>query len=342
MRGNKKNRDGNFSLPLTSLLLPLTFLLFSGCVSHYTYPADKVPQSIEKICKEEYKIDVTARVVGKTVGALMNVDELIDVKGQIPKEVHEKMGKVLQVVSRVSLSTDLGLDFCSIVIRDKKSPNELIITRSIDDTRRANAEALGVDESISRTLFDQGKYTKDALGNSPFILKEVRLENFLADQIVQRIRYTFSKDSAATKMKKNKEGEEDSFNPAFILVDGVFENFQGKKDYRFSILSMKSEDPKETMLGVFKTVNEVLAGYKFTGFDQIEIQDYLNRQKLVLDRETLLNYQRHKIKDSDILDRFLQESQSVQDAFKLFGFNGSGAGQGKNQESHTSTTPASP
>ena len=263
----------------------------------------------------------------------MYVDALIDDKGQIPKNVHEKMGKVLQVVSRVSLSTDLDLDFCSIVIRDKKSANELIITRSIDDTRRANAEALGVDESISRTLFDQGKYTKDSLGNSPFILKEVRLENFLADQIVQRIRYNFSKDSADAKVKKSKTGEDDSFNPGFILVDGIFENFQGKKDYRFSILSMKSEDPKETMLGVFKTVNEVLAGYKFTGFDQIEIQDYLNRQKLVLDRETLLNYQKHKIKDADIIAHFMQESQSVQDAFKLFGFDGVSAKQGKDQES---------
>ena len=39
----------------------------------------------------------------------------------LQKEVHEDMGKVLQVVSRVALSTDLPLDFCSIVIRDKKS-----------------------------------------------------------------------------------------------------------------------------------------------------------------------------------------------------------------------------
>ncbi len=325
-----KLQDGRRPGSALKFAVPVLAVLFlSGCVSHYTYPAPLVPESIEKISKQEYKIDVTARVVGKTVGALLYVDELIDSNGVIPKEVHEKMGKLLQVVSRVSLSTDLELDFCSVVIRDKKSSNELTITRSIDDTRRANAEALGVDESISRTLFDQGKYTTDALGNSPFILKEVRLENFLADQIVQRIRYSFSREIAETKNKKDKSPDDEAFNPAFILVDGVFENFQGKKNYRFSILSMKSEDPKETMLGVFKTVNEVLAGYQFTGFDQIEIQDYLNRQKLVLDRQTLLSYQKQKIKDADIIARFLQESQSVQDAFKLFGFNGSGAEAGQ-------------
>ncbi len=320
----------NTRLNRGAALLLVSFLL-GGCVSNYTYPAAKVPQAIEQLCRDEYKLTVSARVVGKTVGALLYVDELVDAKGQIPKEVHENMGKVLQVVARVALSTDLPLDFCSIVIRDKKSNNELSITRSIDDTRRANAEALGVDESINRTLFGQGKYAKDAAGGSPFILKEVRLENFLAEQIVQRIRYNFSKDSEDRK-KTGKETDDESVNPAFVLVDGVFENYHGKKDYRFSILSMKSEDPKQTMLNVFRTVNDVLAGYKFTGFDQIEIQDYLNRQKLVLDRETLLNYQKNKIKDADIIKRFLQESQSVQEAFKMFGFTGPG----------TEQTPAAP
>ncbi len=303
------------------LLLATACLLLTGCVSHYTYPAEKVPQSIENLCQTEYKLTVNARVVGKTVGALLYVDQLINASGQIPKEVHESMGRILQVVARVALSTDLPLDFCSVVIRDKKSNNELTITRSIDDTRRANAEALGVEESISRTLFGQGKYTKDTLGDSPFILKEVRLENFLAEQIVQRIRYSFSHEMAG-KNKKDKEAEEESLNPAFILVDGVFEDYKGKKEYRFSILSMKSEDPKQTMLNVFKTVNDVLDGYHFTDFDQIEIQDYLNRQKLVLDRETLLSYQKNKIKDADIIKRYLQESQTVQEAFKLFGFSG--------------------
>lgn len=287
-------------------------------MSSYTYPAAQVPQTIEKLCLEDYQLSVNARVVGKTVGALLYVDELIDTTGQIPKEVHEKMGRVLQVLARVALSTDLPIDFCSIVLRDKKSNNELTITRSIEDTRRANAEAIGVEESINRTLFGQGKYVKDALGNSPFILKEIRLENFLAEQIVQRIRYGFARE--ASKASKDDEGAEE--DNTFILVDGVFETDGGKKDYRFSILSMKSDDPQKTMLNVFKTVNEVLMGYKFTGFDQIEIQDYLNRQKFVMDREALLNYQKNKIKDDELVKRFMRESQSVQEAFKLFGFAG--------------------
>lgn len=323
----QNNAGGQARLKSRALFFVLAAIapLMGGCIfsSGISYPADKVPQSIERIAQEEYKLDVTARVVGKTVGALLYVDELIDEKGQIPKDVHEKMGRIVQVVTRVALSTDLALDFVSVVIRDRKNNNELTITRSVDDTRRANAEVFGVDESINRTLFDQSKYTPDPLGEKQFVMKEVRLENFLAAQVVQRIRYGFARETVDAKKKGKKSAEEeDAFNPAFILIDGVFEDFQGQKTYRFSILSMRSEDPKETMLNVFKTVNDVLAGYHFTGFDNIEIQDYLNRQKLVLDRETLLAYQKQKIKDADIIARFLQESQSVQEAFKLFGFNG--------------------
>src|SRR3989338_4741106 len=100
-----RDKGQGVSKPLFFLSL-IACLFFNGCVSNYTYPADKVPQSIESICKQDYNLQVSARVVGKTVGALFYVDELIDAKGQIPKEVHESIGKILQVVSRVALSTE--------------------------------------------------------------------------------------------------------------------------------------------------------------------------------------------------------------------------------------------
>ena len=291
------------------LLSSFVLLLFSGCGPKYTYPSSTVPKSIEDICKKEYKIDVTARVVGKTVGALVTIDSVMDAKGQVSKEVNEVMGKVMLVVSRVALSTDLPIDFCTVLIRDKVHASELVIIRSLDDTKRANADALGVEESINRTLFGQTKYDPASGGNSSFVLKEIHQENFLVDQMVQRIRLGFAKD-----MK-------DDVDRALVLVDGNFEAIQGKNVFRFSVIALKAMDPKELVLTIFRVVNEVLAGYQFTGFDTVEIQDYLNRQKLVLDRQTILDYQQKKISEAEILKRFLVESQSIQEAFKLFGFN---------------------
>lgn len=289
-------------------------LVFSiaGCGPKYTYPADSVPKSIEDICHKENNIDVTARVVGKTVGALVYVNEIIDAKGQIPADVREQMGKIMQAVTRVALSTDLPLDFCSVVIRDKTHPNELVVVRSVDDTKRANSDAIGIEESINRTIFGQNKFRPDAGGENAFILKEVKLENFLSDQIVQRIRYNFSKGA-----KEEKEDPEQSL----ALVDGIFSHDQGRRVFHFSVLSLKSKNPRQIILEVLRTVDLVFGGYHFKDFDEIEIQDYLNRQKLVLDQKTFLDFQAKKITEQELLDKFLTESQSIQEAFKLFGFN---------------------
>lgn len=286
----------------------------AGCGPKYTYPASTVPKSIEGICQKEDRLFVEARVVGKTVGVLLYTNDLIDAKGQVPKEVHEKMGKVMQVATRVSLSTDLPLDFVKVTLRDVKSDNELSITRALDDIKRANADAIGIEESINRTLFGQSKYKRPDSGQiatrPPFVLEEVRLESFLAEQIVQRIRFNFSKDA------------KDEFVNAFALVDGNYGVYDGRRTMRFSVIGLKSsEDPHATVLNVLKVVNNVLHGYRFKEFDAIEIQDYLNRLKLVIDRQTMLDYQDKKINESEILERFLSESQSIQEAFKLFGFN---------------------
>ena len=289
--------------------LCLCLLFLAGCGPKFTYPADSVPKAVEDICRNENNLVVSARVVGKTVGAMITIEDLLDDKGQIPKQVHEKMGQIMQAVTRVALSTDRPIDFCVVVIRDRAHKNELIITRSLEDTKRANSDAIGVEESINRTLFGQGKYQASPEGENTFVMKEVKLESFLADQIAQRVRLNFVKDS-----------KEDSAQP-FVLVDGIFDNSPEGRRFRFSVLSLKAAEPRDVMLTVFHTVNEVLEGYHFTEFNQIEILDYLNRQKLTVDRQTLMDFQAKKISDQAILDKYLTESQSIQEAFKLFGFN---------------------
>ncbi len=297
---------------LSILLFPFSIFLFTGCGPKYTYPADTVPKSIEDICSKENHLDVSARVAGKTAGAMIYIDNLVDEKGQIPKDVHEKMGQIMQAVTRVALSTDRDIDFCVVVIRDRANKNELVVTRSLDDTKRANSDAIGIEESINRTLFSQGKYQPSPEGEKNFVLKEVKFETFLAEQIAQRIRFNFSKDLKDTKEETNQ---------AFVLVDGLYDASPDARRFRFALLSLKTAQPRETIANVLKTVSAVLGGYHFTDFNEMEILDYLNRQKLVINEKTLEAYQAKKITEQEILDRYLTESQSIQEAFKLFGFN---------------------
>jgi len=296
---------------LAALFLAATVV---GCGPKYTYPANIVPQSVERICHDENKLDVTARVVGRTLGALIYVDDILDDKGQIPKDIHEKMGQIMQALSRVSLSTDMPLDFCVVVIRDRKHQNELIVTRSVDDTKRANSDMLGVEEAINRTLFGQGKYQPADMGEKSFVLKEVTLEDFLAEQIGQRIRFGYAKPAA---------DEDPAAQQPFVLVDGVFNRGDdgAEKKFRFSILSLKAEEPQDTVLTALRTASDVLKGYRFSNYNSIEILDYLNRQKLELPREAMEAFMDKKLTEQAILNKYLSESQTIQEAFKLFGFN---------------------
>ena len=248
-------------------------------------------------------------MTGKTVGALMYANSLLDKDGQISKNLNEKMGKLMQVITRVALSTDLPLDYCVVVVRDRVNPHQLMITRSLDDAKRAYADVIGVEESINRTLFGQDKYDAINEPGSTFAVKDVRHENFLTDQIVQRVRFNYSKEA------------KDELDRAMLMMDGAFDTGDGRRSFRFSLIALRSENPHEMILSIFNTVNKVLEGYKYTDFDTIEIHDYLNRQKLVVDKATLIDYQKKKITEAQILDRFLVESQSIQEAFKLFGFN---------------------
>ena len=141
----------------------------------------------------------------------------------------------------------------------------------------------------------------------------MKLETFLADQIAQRVRFGFAKET-------DTDTNEASSQP-LVLVDGNFTPTGPVKAFRFSVLSLKTAEPGELMKQVFKTVNDVLTGYKFKGYDKVEILDYVNRQKLDVPKQAIEDFAAKKITEQVILDRYLSESQSIQEAFKLFGFN---------------------
>lgn len=282
----------------------------SGCGPAYTYPADSVPSAVEKICREEFKLEVQARVVGKTLGALLKVPAIIDNDHQPPREVMEQMGKVLSVSTRVALSTDLALDYLVVVARDDKSDNQLVYTRSVDDIRRANADMLGVEESLNRIIQGLEKLERDDPDRQTFVLEDIQHESFLAEQIVQRIRYAYLKESQA---------DGDEVLPQ-ILVDGHFLEKDGKRTFRFSLIALQAGDPDRVILTALRVTAQVLKSYRFEKFDELEIQDYFNRQKLVLTRDVLRRFQDKKMTETELLDGYLEESQSIQEVFKLFGF----------------------
>ena len=170
-------------------VLAAAALVLGGCTKA-SFPSESIPGAIEKICKDLYKLDVVAEVSGKTIGVLFYTDHLIDEKGQMDQKLIRKtIGDLVLTITRVALSTDLDVRSVVVAIRGQKDFNEIRIIRNMDDIKKAQTEALSMDESLNRTLWEQSKYHSDALDPDYFPLKDLTLESFLAKQIVQRVRF---------------------------------------------------------------------------------------------------------------------------------------------------------
>ncbi|MEI8344514.1 MAG: hypothetical protein WCG06_00405 [Candidatus Omnitrophota bacterium] len=279
-----------------------------GCASRPTYPAAQVPKAIEDICKKEYSVDVTARVVGKTVGAVVVVDDLVGGDKQIRQEAQERIFHVLGVVCRVVLSSDLPVDFCTVIVREETQHIEFAMTRYLDDLKRAEAYMQSVEETIQRMVVSQERSYGPGQEDR-FVLADIQLPDFLAQQIAQRIRYAVGRSS-----KKQTESP-------MMVTEGVYEQEGRIRRFKFSILSFKPEGARQTMLESLRTVAAVLSGYGFKDYDEFDIRDFMNRQKLLVDRATLEAMLAKKITEDQILKKGLTEYRSIQDTFKMINKN---------------------
>ncbi len=206
----------------------LVALVLTGCTP--TYPKEKFEESITRICKDEYKLDVKAAVNGKTIAIYLPLENLIDFTFSITKSAAEKINDVILSVSRVALSTDAKFDFYCIIAHDVRMPEiQIVIIKSVDDVKRfllndisrgEYSKRMIVDIRLSpqaqkeraiKEVFDRTKLDKrwqeDVLNdffrseptvvgdigywNGRFFVKDISMSEFLAEQIASRIKMEF-------------------------------------------------------------------------------------------------------------------------------------------------------
>lgn len=287
----------------------------AGCAPRVTFPSHTIKQSIEGICRTQYDLDAVAGIAGRTVGVMSYVDRLVDESGNVDQEVIRRtLGDLILTVTRVALSTDVEVSFVIVSIRGREDQNEIRVIRNLDDIKKAQTEALSVDESLSRTLWEQFKYRLDPIDPYYFPLDDMSMETFFEKQIVQRIRFANQAGAAGN-----------AFMPS-ELIDGKFSVSATKgRIFEFSIVSFESVNPELNVLKVLRVINEVFKGYRFQGFDLILIKDLLSRKMLTVNRQTLQMYQDKSINEDEILrlgfkDDF-SESERLRNALEIFGFS---------------------
>ena len=314
----------------------LYFVSLSGCSP--TYPKEKFADSIVRLCKTEYKLDVKAATAGKTVVIYVPLQELWDLTFSLTKQAGEQINDVILSISRVALSTDAKYDFYVVIAHDIRIPEiQIIIVKSVDDVKRFMLNDISRGEFSKRMLIDkrinpqakkehavkevfekmgldkkwQDSVMNDffraqpaALGdigywNDRFYIKDISLPEFLAEQIASRMRMAFFEDKALSEKVVIKTSK------------GEYLSAGGKHYFQIEALaepqSLSQLRTDEMVNMVFKesvaVAAHVLHGYHFEDYDYIEIIDEASGKTLKVTKDAAEKFRKKKLKFEDILSQ---------------------------------------
>lgn len=301
----------------------LTAALFTaaGC-SKPTYPKEKFKESIIRLCKSEYKLDVKVATKGKTVVIYLPLPDLIDFTFAITKSASEKINNVILSVTRVAISTDAHYDFYVIIAHDVRIPEiQIVIIKSVDDVKRFLLGSISRDDYSKRMLIDmrlnpqaqkersvrevfekmgldpkwQDQVMNDffrseptALSdigywNSRFYVKDIALGEFLSEQIASRIRIVFREDAKLSDRLVLK------LSKCSYMVRGSKKYFKAEVLGQPKLLPEHSspEIANEMLKASFKVASGVIQQYKFDDFDYIELLDQASGKSMKFTKEEL-------------------------------------------------------
>lgn len=157
---------------LGAIAAAVVLFLAAGCSSQ-SYPEAKLKESLQKICLDEFGINVIdVKVAGETIGVFLPLSKLFDqdnfktilATGKIRNietlfepspEALEKIEDVLSAISRVILSTDKKLQFYILQATDvEKTGLEIILQGNVDDVRRVRIWDISRNEYRKRVIHE--------------------------------------------------------------------------------------------------------------------------------------------------------------------------------------------
>lgn len=178
-------RGSRLKVGLAMTTVGLVFFLAS-CAP--TYPKDKVLESVVHLCRQEYHIDIQAKISGTTIGVLIPVKGLFEgVLENVREEDLDRIAQTLQFsehgrqniedvalsLARVILSSDAKLEFYTIVARDVPTGLEFLWSGYVTDQKRVSLD-------ISRGDFLQYR-TPISFRMQPERIAQYTVEDFLED-----------------------------------------------------------------------------------------------------------------------------------------------------------------
>jgi len=274
------------NLVKTALLLFSFFLYInlSGCQNspEPTFKEKDIPELVKQICKDEYKLDVITQRSETTLWIYVPLAKILDKdygikEGKIFDEgMTDKLRNILSTVGRVVLSSNNTPEFFALWASDINIGLDYILIGNVLDIKKAYAESLPFTELNKRYVMKfsvNPEAVQDTVGRH-LKLYNIRLPDFLVQQMVQRISVQFQGESLKKYFKAEK-------------IDGIFNNDAFILEYSIKPL-LKPDKPVDVMKEILNTVTYCIKIYDFQDFSGLEINDLVTQDKIVFNKVQIL------------------------------------------------------
>ncbi|MFH1791125.1 MAG: hypothetical protein ABH885_03975 [Candidatus Omnitrophota bacterium] len=318
-----------------SIILMLIFAL-AGCKA--TFPKETLAQSIAALCLEEYGLEIKAEVIGQTLAVYLPLKSLLDLSFGLSEEAQDAIQDVLLSASRVVLSTDADIRFYCVIAQDIRLPElQVIVIKSVEDVKRAYFNDISRGEYLKRTIFDininpqsrkeqtikdvfkkykldpewQDQILEEFFRNTPlalkdfgywndrFYVKNITLPEFIAEQIVYRIRMHFRENKELARkyvVKAVNARYEEEGNARQFRVD-----FDIKLNEVLKVLGEAGGDDGVIFGNVMEEIADCVYGYKFEDFDSVKCVDAASGKKLTVSKNEIYALKKRKINMDNVL-----------------------------------------
>jgi len=272
---------------LLCLLFALPGLALTGCRA--TYSADNIKQAITAICEKEYGVEVGVLTNDKTIGAVLQADELLQNDLTLSDRALQKIEHAMLTVSRVTLSSELHYDFFVIIARDAKTGLQVSFVRYLKDIRRLLTDDISRNEYFQRMLIEVEALPGGTNATS-VRMKDYRLGDFLASQIAERMRQQLEQNVVVARLFKLEDVEGE-----YVSVRRAGERAPVSGTFRLTLLfhpqapaftAVANEALRENFNRIFlRTAQTVTRRYDFNGYEGLELVDGSGRRLAYFDRK---------------------------------------------------------
>jgi hypothetical protein len=270
-----------------ALLFSIIFsiiIFLSGCSAEIkpTYKEEDIPRIVQEICKKEYGLDVITKRAPSTLWIYAPVSKILHKEYGIKPdklfddEMSDKLRNILTTVGRVVISSDNAPEFFALLASDTKLGLDYTIIGNILDIKKSYAGFIPWTEANRRYVM-KFKASPEAIGDSTgvhFLAYDIKLQDFLGEQIAQRIAVRFREEGLDKYFKVEKS-------------EGKFNN--GTFTFAYQINQIAEPHKKINILKeILNTVTYCLKTYEFTDFSGVELHNLATQEKLILNKEGVL------------------------------------------------------